>query len=89
MQEGKSIPLSFPCEFIFKIIGESKVEFEGEVFAIIRKHFPLLGEGAIRLNNSKNAKYLSLTVTVQASSQEQLDAAYQDLSHNPLVLFVL
>lgn len=84
-----SAPLSFPCEFIFKIIGESKEEFEAEVITIIRKHFPLLGEGAVRFNSSKNAKYLSLTVTVQASSQEQLDATYQDLSHSPSVLFVL
>lgn len=85
-EQGK---LTFPCEFTFKIIGLANHEFEGEVLRIMREHFPQLGENAISLKNSKNGKYLALSVVVQAKSQPQLDAAYTALSNNPLILFVL
>jgi putative lipoic acid-binding regulatory protein len=81
--------LTFPCQFTLKIIGLANAEFEGEVQEILRQHFPQLGEGAITMNLSKNGKYLAYTVKVLAISQPQLDAAYQDLSASPLVLFAL
>lgn len=81
--------LTFPCEFKFKIIGETESTFEQEVIMILHNHFPRLSEGAIKFSSSKNKKYLSVTATVEAVSQAQLDAAYQDLSASPLVLFVL
>lgn len=81
--------LTFPCEFTFKIIGQANKEFEGEVLMILRQHFPQLSEAAIRYTTSKNANYLAYTVTVQATSQEQLDAAYKALSDSPVVLFAL
>jgi putative lipoic acid-binding regulatory protein len=87
-KEGTS-SLSFPCQFSFKVIGKAAPEFEGEVLRIFRQHFPQLGEGAIRLAHSKKEKYIAYTVTVQAVSQAQLDAAYLDLSQHPLVLFAL
>jgi putative lipoic acid-binding regulatory protein len=80
---------TFPCEFSFKVIGNDSPEFESEVLAIFRQHFPQMGEGAITQKNSKNNKYLALTVTVTATSQEQVDATYKDLSANPNVLFAL
>jgi hypothetical protein len=38
---------------------------------------------------SKNARYLSLTVTINARSREQLDALYSELSKHPMVMMVL
>lgn len=81
--------LTFPCDFTFKVIGLASAEFEGEVLKIFRQHFPQLGEGAIRLNHSKNDKYVALSITVFASSQEQLDETYRSLSNEPQVLFAL
>lgn len=81
--------LTFPCEFMFKIVGEANQAFEQEVIMIMHNHFPNLGEGSVKFTASKNAKYLSLTVTVEAVSQAQLNAAYQDLSASPLILFVI
>ena len=69
--EGKK--LSFPCEFTFKIIGLSTLEFEATVLAIMRQHFPKLGEAAAKLRSSQNGKYLALSITVNALNQEQLN----------------
>jgi uncharacterized protein len=89
MPKEQKSALKFPCEFTFKVIGHANDHFESEVLKIFRQHFPKLGEGAIRLTHSKNEKYRSYTVTVQAISQAQLDATYHDLSKHPQILFVL
>jgi putative lipoic acid-binding regulatory protein len=38
---------------------------------------------------SRNARYISLTCTVHATSREQLDALYQDLCDHPLIVMVI
>jgi putative lipoic acid-binding regulatory protein len=38
---------------------------------------------------SKGGKYLSLTVTLTATSREQLDALYRELNAHELVLMTL
>lgn len=87
--DGSPRQLQFPCQFTLKIIGHANEEFEGEVVKIINDHFPNLTEGAISLKPSKNSKFLAYSVTVEATSQAQLDAAYFDLSKSPHILFVL
>lgn len=87
--DESSSKLSFPCQFTLKIIGHANESFEGEVVMILNNHFPDITEGAITLKPSANGKYLSYSVTVEVKSQQQLDAAYIDLSQNPQILFVL
>lgn len=85
----KETLLEFPCEFTIKIIGKSNETFELEVLTIVHKHFPDLKEGALTLNQSKKKNYLSYSVRLWVEEQKQLDALYQDLTDNPLILFVL
>lgn len=89
MTEKEPGKLTFPCEFIFKVIGNADGLFESEMLQLFRQHFPQIGEAAISSKPSKNQKYLALSITVHAISQEQLDNIYQVLSRHPLVLFVL
>lgn len=81
--------IDFPCLFPLKIIGRADDDFEGIVVGILNHHVPDLGEGAIASKLSKGNKYLSITVTINARSQEQLDALYQELSSHPKILFVI
>ena len=81
--------LEFPCEFPIKVMGPANIEFEGLVVSLIRKHYPQLGEAAITSRYSKDNTYISMTITINATSQEQLDAIYQDLSAEKKVLLAL
>jgi putative lipoic acid-binding regulatory protein len=81
--------IEFPCDFPLKIVGLATENFEINVLQIIHHHFSDLAENAIAMRHSKNKKYLSLTVTVKAKSQEQLDDLYRDLTKSPHVLFAL
>jgi putative lipoic acid-binding regulatory protein len=81
--------LEFPCEFPIKAMGYSHEHFEGLVIGIVRRHAPNLTEGAVASRSSKGGKYTSITVTVRAESQAQLDAIYRELSGTPEVIMVL
>ena len=70
-------------------MGLNTEAFEGIAIKLINKHVPDLGEGAIVSKLSKNGKYLGLTITIHAVSQEQLDNLYRDLTSEPLILWVL
>ncbi|MCK4870886.1 MAG: DUF493 domain-containing protein [Gammaproteobacteria bacterium] len=88
MQKNQS-PLMFPCKFPIKVMGLADDEFKTAVLKIFHKHFPRLKKDAINLRVSKEKKYLSITVTIKATSKKQLDAIYQELSDNPAVLMAL
>jgi len=81
--------LDFPCEYPLKVMGHSRDEFEIAVLTIIRQHFGELTENAIASKPSKNGKYLAMTITVEATSQEQIDNANQALAANEHVVMVL
>jgi len=88
MSEEETL-LEFPCEFSIKAMGLATPEFDALVAEIVRQHAPDMGEGAVRTRPSSGGKYLSVTVTITATSKKQLDAIYQDLTDHKLVLMSL
>ena len=81
--------LEFPCRFPIKAMGVSSSQFDLIVVEIIRRHVDDIREGAVSSRPSKGGKYTAVTVVIEASSREQLDAIYQDLSAHPDVLMAL
>ncbi len=82
-------PLRFPCEFPVKAMGKSGCDLDIIVVGIVRKHAPDLSEAAIKTRASTNGNYISVTVTVHATSRRQLDAIYQDLVDCEAVIMAL
>lgn len=82
-------PLVFPCSFPIKAMGLAREDFDSIVVEIVRRHAPNLSEGAVNVRASNNNKYLSVTVTIEAQSREQLDAIYYDLTACEHVLMSL
>ena len=81
--------IQFPCIFPIKAIGKNTSDFEPKIIAIIRQHVPDLGDDKISRRLSADGKYLSVTAVFTATSREQLDALYRDLSSHEQVLMVL
>ena len=81
--------LEFPCDFPIKAMGLNTVEFELLVVQLIRKHAEDFSETAVSNRLSKGDKYLSITVTIRARSQQQLDAIYQELTDCEAILMAL
>ncbi|SCZ58082.1 YbeD family protein [Thiohalomonas denitrificans] len=81
--------LEFPCDFPIKAMGRADEDFETTVVEIVRRHAPDLGEAAVSVRESSGAKYLSVTVTVRATSREQLDNIYLELTAHEKVMMAL
>ena len=88
MSETESL-LEFPCQFAVKAMGKTSADFDAVVVEIVRRHVSDIREGAITSRPSKAGKYTSVTVMIEATSREQLDAIYQGLTDNPDVLMAL
>ncbi|MGB5278713.1 MAG: DUF493 domain-containing protein [Gammaproteobacteria bacterium] len=82
-------PLKFPCEFPIKAMGKATPDLEIAVLEIMRRHVPDLGEGAVKTRKSRHGNYLSITVTIQARSRDQLDAIYIDLTSCEHIVFAI
>lgn len=80
---------NFPCEYSFKIIGRASKDFEARMIAIINKHQDEIFEGKLEQKESKEGNYQSFTVTVHATSQEQLIALFKALKEDKDVLMVI
>lgn len=81
--------LEFPCDFPIKAMGEASFGFDALIVGLVREHVPDLHEGAVSTRESRNGKYLSVTVKIRATSQQQLDEIYRTLSGHKRVLMVL
>ena len=89
MSEERSSLLEFPCEFPIKVMGKTHVEFDLLVIDIVRQHVDNLPAKTIKSRLSKNEKFISVTITIEAISQRQLDSIYQQLNDHPHVMMTL
>jgi len=78
--------MEFPCSFPIKAMGKAADDFDSLIVEIVRKHYPDVKEGAIKTRPSREGKYISVTVTIEAQSREQLDNIYLELTANERVL---
>lgn len=88
MSEEETL-LEFPCQFPIKAMGKNNASFNLMVVELVQQHVGNINKQAVKTRLSKGDKYLSVTVTIEATSKKQLDAIYQDLTDCPDVLFAL
>ncbi len=81
--------IAYPLEFPIKVMGLNRPEFAPAMIAIFRKHAPDFDASTIETRESRESKYLSLTMSINAVSREQLDALYGELSDHPMVAMAL
>ncbi len=88
MTEASSL-LEFPCAFAVKAMGRNGGKFETVVTEIVFRHAELFSGEQVRARASGEGNFISVTITVNALSREQLDRIYQDLTDCEQVLMAL
>lgn len=81
--------IEYPCDFPIKIFGTAQADFAPAIATVVRAHDAGFDAATIEPRHSKTSRYICLTCTVRATSREQLDALYRDLTSHPMVKMVL
>ena len=81
--------IDYPSAFPIKVMGAQVDGFEQAMVSVARRFDAEFDVGTIERRPSKGGKYLGLTLTVTATSREQLDELYRTLSTHPMVRVVL
>lgn len=81
--------IEYPSDFPLKIFGRQQAGLAQAVLEVVTRHDPDFQAATMEMRASKNARYVSLTCTIRATSREQLDALYQELCDHPMVVMVL
>ena len=87
--EEKTQLLEFPCSFPVKVMGRDQECFRRIAVEIVARHAGKLAEDAVTESSSRKGNFLSITITIQAKSQDQLDKLYNDLSSHEEILVAL
>jgi len=81
--------IEYPSEFPIKVMGARVDGFVEAIVEVARRFDPAFDAARIELRQSSGGNYLGITLTVTASSREQLDGLYRELTSHPMVKVVL
>ena len=79
----------FPCEYPIKVLGRAGAAFQSAVMAVFTQHAAGVLERDVVVKDSRKGTFQSITVTIEAQSEEQLRLIHQDLMDTGLVSMVL
>ncbi len=89
MDTSRASLIDYPSPFPIKVMGEKVDGFVHAVTTVARAFDPGFDASTIELRESRGGRYLGVTITVLATSREQLDGLYRTLSTHPMVKVVL
>jgi putative lipoic acid-binding regulatory protein len=81
--------IEYPSAFPIKVMGAQVDGFVEAIVDVALRFDPGFDPASVEQRPSKAGNYLGLTITVTATSREQLDELYRTLSTHPMVKVVL
>ncbi|MCA1978207.1 MAG: DUF493 domain-containing protein [Thiobacillus sp.] len=81
--------LQFPTDFPIKIMGERRDDFAQTMVEVVLRHAPDFRPETVEMRASSSGNYLSVTCVVRATSREQLDNLYREITAHPWVKMAL
>ncbi|HVZ46787.1 MAG TPA: DUF493 family protein [Ramlibacter sp.] len=85
----KNSLIEYPSKFPIKVMGAKVDGFVHAITTLARQFDPSFDASTVELRDSRAGNYLGITITITATSREQLDALYRTLSSHPMVKVVL
>lgn len=82
-------PLEFPCDYPVKVMGFASENFQIEVVEIIQRHTQTLSQDKISVRASSKGSYMSVTVVIIATGEDQLRRLFEELKSSAAVKLVL
>jgi putative lipoic acid-binding regulatory protein len=89
VEEQPETLLEFPCKFPIKAMGRDIDGFKELVEKIVFEHAGVYPGEVTTTNSSETGKFVSVTVTIEATSKAQLDCIYLALTDCEQVVIAL
>lgn len=89
MSDSPGSLIIYPSAFPIKVMGAKVPGLVEAVTLIARSFDPGFDPSTIELRESSGGRYQGVTITITATSREQLDELYRTLSTHPMVKVVL
>ncbi len=80
--------IEYPSLFPIKVMGAKVDGFVNAITTIAREFDPTFDAATVELRDSRAGNYLGITITITATSREQLDNLYRALTSHPMVKVV-
>lgn len=87
--EPQAPKIEFPCDYPIKVMGTKCEDFRTHVLTVMERHAPGFDQMQVTTRDSRKGNYQSLTVTITATGEAQLQAIFVDLKSSSLVQMVL
>ena len=81
--------IEFPCSYPIKVLGRAGQDFETVINGIFEQHAPAFDRNLTQRRPSKAGTFLSLTLVIEATGPEQLEALHKDLMATGRVSMVI
>lgn len=81
--------IEYPSQFPIKVMGAQVEGFVEAIVSVAQQFDPAFDASRVEKRPSSGGKYLGVTITVTATSREQLDELYRTLTTHPMVKVVL
>ena len=81
--------IDYPCDFPVKVMGARVDGFAEAMCQVAQQFDPDFNPTTLEIRPSIAGNYLSVTLTIRATSREQLDNLYRALTGHPMVKVAL
>ena len=89
MSDSDETLIEFPTAFPVKVMGRNHEDFVDHATALVMQHSDAEVPLSVEAKESRNGRFLSVTVEITATSRAQLDAIYQSLTDDDQVVMAL
>ncbi|MEW6708094.1 MAG: DUF493 family protein [Pseudomonadota bacterium] len=81
--------IEYPSAFPIKVMGANVDGFAQAIVEVALQFDPGFDPATVEMRPSSGGNYLGVTITITATSREQLDDLYRALTAHPMVKVVL
>ncbi len=81
--------IEFPCAYPIKVLGFANTTFQAEVLAVIHRYASSVPAEKVTERGSAKGNYVSVTVIIEATGEDQIKNIFEDLMEQENVKLVL
>ncbi|MEM8659542.1 MAG: DUF493 domain-containing protein [Pseudomonadota bacterium] len=89
MLEQDPPKIEFPCDYPIKVLARTADDLQEAIYEIFEQHAPGFDRTRVTARASKKGTFTSVTITIEATGRDQLDALHKDLIASGRVQMVI